>query len=173
MQFQMNEAWEVLSSTPEVVRALLAGKSDVWVHCRKTADSFSPLDVVAHLRHAERADWIPRVRILLEQGDRKAFDPFDRFAFQDLLEGQSVEEILDGFATMRRASLDALRELVVDRSQLKLTGVHPEFGRVTLENLLATWVVHDLGHIAQIVRGMAHEYHDAVGPWRAYTRILD
>jgi hypothetical protein len=113
------------------------------------------------------------VRIILEHRDTLAFEPFDRFAFQDLIAGKTVEELLDEFAELRRRSLRALEELGVGEEQFALPGRHPEFGSVTLGNLLATWVVHDLGHIAQVVKTMASEYRDAVGPWRASTTILD
>jgi len=173
MQFQMEQAVEVLSSTPNVLDALLRGKSAVWLECRKAAESFSPVDVVGHLIYAEMTDWIPRVRLILEHQDTRAFEPFDRFGFQHLIAGKSVEALLEQFAELRQESLQTLRELGVGEKELALPGRHPELGRVTLSNLLATWVVHDLGHISQIVKAMASEYKDAVGPWRAYVSILD
>jgi len=153
--------------------ALLRGKSAAWLNSRKTPESFSPLDVLGHLMHAEMTDWIPRVRMILEHRDSLAFDPFDRFAFQGLIAGKSVELLLIEFAALRRQSLQTLRELGVGDAQLALPGMHPELGAVTLGNLLATWVIHDLGHIAQVVKTMAGEYSEAVGPWRAYLSILD
>ena len=166
MQFKLDQGIEVLARTPAVLSALLRGKSEAWLNARKTADSFSPMD-------GEMTDWIQRVRIILEHRDTLAFEPFDRFAFQDLIAGKTVEELLDEFAELRRRSLRALEELGVGEEQFALPGRHPEFGSVTLGNLLATWVVHDLGHIAQVVKTMASEYRDAVGPWRASTTILD
>jgi hypothetical protein len=173
MQFHLEEGIEVLTQTPGVLGSLLRGKSAAWLHARKTPESFSPLDVLGHLMHGEMTDWIPRVRMILDHQDTRTFEPFDRFGFQSLIAGKSVDELLDGFAELRRWSLRALNELGVGEEQLALPGLHPEFGPVTLGNLLATWVVHDLGHIAQIVKTMAGEYRDAVGPWRAYTSILD
>jgi len=173
MQFQMDEAIEVLAQTPGVLDALLRGKSEAWLTCRKTPESFSPLDVLGHLMHGEMTDWIPRVQMILDSGTARAFDPFDRFAFQSLIAGKPVEELLNEFAELRRESLQALHKHRVGKRQLDLPGLHPELGPVTLGNLLAAWVVHDLGHIAQIVKTMAYEYRDAVGPWRAYTTILD
>lgn len=173
MQFRLSEATEVLTQTPSVLSALLRGKSPAWLNARKSPDSFSPLDVLGHLMHGEITDWIPRVRMILEHGDTQAFEPFDRFGFQSLIAGKSADALLDEFAELRRQSLAALRELDVREEQLALPGRHPELGAVTLGNLLATWVVHDLGHIAQIVKSMAGEYREAVGPWRAYTTILD
>ncbi|HEY1161163.1 MAG TPA: DinB family protein [Terracidiphilus sp.] len=173
MQFQLDEGIEVLAQTPGVMSALLRGKSAVWLNSRKTPESFSPLDVLGHLMHGEMTDWIPRVRMILEYGDAHAFEPFDRFGFRDSIAGKSVEELLDEFAELRRQSLQTLRDLGVGEEQFDLHGMHPELGPLTLSNLLATWVVHDLGHIAQVVKTMASEYRDAVGPWRASTTILD
>jgi hypothetical protein len=172
MEFRIGQAIEVLAQTPDVMTALLQGKSAKWLNARKTPESFSPLDVLGHLMHGEITDWIPRVRIILDHQDSKPFEPFDRFAFQALIAGKTAEELLIEFAELRRQSLEALRELGVGEAQLDLRGSHPELGQVTLRNLLATWVVHDLGHIAQIVKTMAGEYGDAVGPWRAYLSIL-
>ena len=172
MEFKLTEAMEVLGQTPAVLDALLRGKSSVWLNCRKTPESFSPLDVVAHLTHADKTNWIPRARLILNGGGSGAFEPFDRFAFQSLLTGRTVETLLDEFAESRRLSLHALHELGIDERHLEKTGIHPEFGAVTLSNLLATWVVHDFGHISQIVKTMANEYSEAVGGWRAYLTIL-
>src|ERR1700733_7509801 len=162
MQFRISEAVEVLERTPGVMDALLRGKSPAWLHCRKDPSSFSPLDVLGHLIHGEMTDWIPRIRIILECQDRRGFDPFDRFGFQFMIAGKTVEELLSEFAELRKRSLETLRELVVSEQQLGLSGLHPELGSVTMSNLLATWVVHDLGHIAQVVRVMSGEYGDAV-----------
>ena len=173
MQFHMEEGIEVLTQTPGVLGSLLRGKSAVWLNARKAPESFSPLDVLSHLMHGEMTDWIPRVRMILQHRDTRTFEPFDRFGFQSLIAGKTVDELLDEFAELRRGSLRALSELGVGEELLTLPGLHPEFGPVTLGNHLAAWVVHDLGHIAQIVKTMAGEYRDAVGPWRAYTTILD
>lgn len=134
---------------------------------------FSPIDVIGHLTHAEMTDWIPRVRVILSHKDKSAFEPFDRFAFQSLIAGKSVEQLLDKFADLRRKSIDTLAGLDIGEQALDLPGLHPELGPVTLRNLLATWVVHDLGHISQILKAMAGEYRDAVGPWRTYLTFLD
>ena len=173
MQFHVDEGIEVLTQTPAVLSALLRGKSAVWLNARKTPESFSPIDVLGHLMHGEMTDWMPRVHMILEHQDKRAFEPLDRFGFQSLIAGKSADELLDEFAEMRQQGLKTLRELGVTEEQLALPGLHPELGPVTLGNLLANWVVHDLSHIAQIVKAMAGEYRDAVGPWRAYTTILD
>ena len=173
MQFRVEQAIEVLTQTPDVLSALLRGKSAEWLNARKTPESFSPLDVLGHLMHGEMTDWIPRVRIILGHQESKPFNPFDRFAFQSLIAGKNVDELLGEFAELRRKSLESLRELGIGEAQLDLRGMHPELGPVTLRNLLTTWVLHDLGHIAQVVKTMAGEYRDEVGPWRAYLTILD
>jgi hypothetical protein len=173
MEFRIEEGIEVLVSTPAVLGALLRGKSAGWLKARKTAEAFSAMDVLGHLIHAELTDWMPRVRMILEHGDARAFEPFDRFGFRESIESKSAEELLDLFARLRGESLRALGERGVREADLALKGRHPELGPVTLGNLLATWVVHDLGHIAQIAKTMAGEYREAVGPWRVYTTILE
>jgi hypothetical protein len=173
MQFKLDQATEVLTQTPEVLSALLRGKSAMWLNCRTTPESFSPLDVIGHLIHADKTNWIPRAQLILGGHGSRLFEPFDRFAFQASLTGKTAETLLDEFAEARRLSLETLRNLEVGAQQLELAGTHPEFGSVTLSNLLATWVVHDLGHIAQVVKTMASAYRDAVGPWRAYLGILN
>jgi len=172
MQFQIDQALDVLTTTPGVLNAMLRGRSRAWLNCRKTPDAFSPADVVGHLSHGERTNWMPRAEAILKHQDSVAFDPFDRFAFRPLIENKSIEELLDEFASLREQSLVALNSLQLTDKQLALPGKHPDLGDVTLSNLLATWVVHDLGHISQIVKAMANEYREAVGPWFAYTTIL-
>ena len=173
MELNVDQAVEVLAQTPAVLHALLAGKSSRWLNARRTPESFSPIDVVGHLISGEQTDWIPRVRMILEHGEAKAFEPFDRFAFKPQIAGKSVGELLHQFAELREQSLATLRALSLDQRQLSLRGLHPDLGSVTLGNLLATWAVHDLGHIAQIVKAMASECREAVGPWSAYLSILD
>jgi hypothetical protein len=173
MQFDLRQATEMLAGTPGVLDALLRGKSAAWLHARKVPDGFSPVDVLGHLIHAENTDWIPRIRMILSYGDSRTFEPFDRFGFQELMKDKTVEELLDVFAASRRECLQAFSDLGVGDAELGLYGVHPELGRVTMRELLAAWVVHDLGHIAQIVKTMAGEYREAVGPWRPYLSILE
>jgi hypothetical protein len=172
LEFQIDHAVEVLSQTPDVFSALLRGKSDVWLHCRKTPDAFSPVDVIGHLMHGEITNWMPRVRMIVEGKSDTPFEPFDRFAFQPLIAAKPIGKLLAEFAKLRRESLRQLSDLRVGQRELELIGRHPEFGRITLSNLLATWTVHDLGHIAQVLKTMSNEYRDAVGPWRAYMSIL-
>jgi hypothetical protein len=173
MEFELRQATEVLATTPAVLDGLLRGKSPEWLNARRAADSFNAVDVLGHMIYGEMTDWTPRVHIILKTQDREAFEPFDRFGFRPLIAGKTVDELLDRFAVLRREGLAELRGLRLTKKQLELPGLHPELGPVTLKNLLASWVVHDLGHIAQIVKTMAGECRDAVGPWRAYTSILD
>jgi hypothetical protein len=172
MQFQLDQSIEVLAHTPSVLNALLRGKSEDWLHCRRSPDAFSPIDVLGHLMHADTTDWLPRARMILDGHADTPFAPFDRFDFQRLIAGKPIESLLDDFAALRSQNLQTLQSLNIAKTQLDLPGTHPEFGRVTLRNLLATWVVHDLGHIQQIVKTMSNEYREAVGPWETYLSIL-
>jgi hypothetical protein len=172
MHFQLAPSIEVLAQTPAVLDALLRGKSAGWLQCRPAPDAFSPIDVVGHLILADTTDWLPRIKIILAGQAHTPFEPFDRFAFQPIIAGKSIELLLEEFAALRQQNLQTLAHLNITVGQLDLPGTHPQFGPVTLRNLLATWVVHDLGHIQQIVRTMASEYREAVGPWQAYLSIL-
>ena len=172
MQFQLDQSIEILAHTPAVLDSLLRGKSEAWLHCRKSPEAFRPIDVIGHLMLADETDWLPRARMILEGHARTPFAPFDRFDFQRLIAGKSIDSLLEDFATLRSQSLQTLKSLNITEEQLDLPGTHPEFGPVTLRNLLATWVVHHLGHIQQIVKTMSNEYREAVGPWHAYLTIL-
>jgi DinB superfamily len=172
MEFRLNEAIESLAATPATVDALLRGRQDAWVECRKGPGTFSPRDILGHLIFGEMTDWIPRARQILEGRGSSPFEPFDRFGHQRLVEGRPLGDLLDRFAVLRRESIEALGAFALDEQKLKMPGTHPELGPVTLRPLLATWVVHDLGHIAQLMRVMANEYRDEVGPWRAFLTIL-
>jgi len=167
------DAIPILERTPRVLQAMLGGLPEAWLLADEGPDTFSPRDVVGHLIHGEETDWVPRVRIILEHGESVPFTPFDRFAFRTRSAGQSAAALLDRFAALRRASLDEVRGLRLDATALERTGTHPGLGRVTLGQLLAAWVVHDLGHLKQVSRTMARQYRDAVGPWREYLTILD
>jgi hypothetical protein len=173
MLFHLPEAIVVLERTPATLHALLAGLPHAWTMSNEGPDTFSPFDNLAHLIHGERADWIPRARIILDRGADRRFEPFDRFAHVRESEGKSVAELLDELARLREANLDTLRGWELTEEELALEGEHPAFGTVTLRQLLAAWVAHDLGHIAQTTRVMAKQYREAVGPWRAYLPVLD
>jgi hypothetical protein len=152
---------------------MLSGIPPAWTVANEGSDTWSPYDIVGHLIHGERTDWIPRAEIILAQGSNRRFTPFDRFAqFRDS-QGKSLEELLDEFARLRSENVRKLGDWRLTESQLALEGEHPELGAVTLRQLLASWVAHDLGHIAQIARVMAKQYREAIGPWRAYLTIMD
>ena len=173
MDFDLDDAAAVLERTPATFRALLGGLPDAWTRPTEGPDTFSAVDNLAHLVHGERTDWIPRARIILAQGDDRRFPPFDRFAHVHESAGKSLDELLDEFGELRAASLAELRSWELGERELTLEGEHPAFGPVTLRQLLATWVAHDLGHVAQTSRVMAKQYRDAVWPWRAYLSIMD
>jgi len=172
MAFDLDEGLAVLTRTPATLRALLAGLPAAWTSANEGPDTWSPRDVVGHLIHGEETDWIPRVLIILTQGESQPFEPFDRFAQARRFAGWSLEQLLDDFGAVRAAGLATLRGWHLTPEQLALRGRHPELGQVTLSQLLASWVVHDLGHIAQISRVMAKQYTAAVGPWKAYLPVL-
>ena len=173
MDFDLQDGLAVLERTPAVVRALLAGLPDVWTRQNEGPETWSPREVVGHLIEGERSDWIPRARIVLAQGPSTAFTPFDRVAHQRWMRSNdSIEDLVETFGRLRAENLTTLREWQLTPAQLELTGVHPEFGVVTLKQHLATWVAHDLGHLLQIARTMARQYRDAVGPWRKYLSAL-
>jgi hypothetical protein len=173
MEFKLDQALEVLTGTPAVLNALLRGRSEGWLTSRVSPESFSPIDVVGHLTLADRTNWIPRAELILSGDGTRTFEPFDRFAFQPLIEGKTADALLDEFAATRKQSLLTLRDLGIGFRELEMRGKHPEFGEVSLSQLLATWVVHDLGHTSQIVKAMSSAYRDAVGSWRAYLTILN
>jgi uncharacterized damage-inducible protein DinB len=172
MDFELNHAVEVLRRTPATLNVLLSHLPDEWVVSNEGADSWSPFDVMGHLIHAEEADWIPRAKIILEYGERRSFEPFDRFAMFEASRGKSLEELLARFERLRGESLRELEEMNLTPELLGRRGMHPELGVVTLSQLLSTWVVHDLGHVGQVVRVMAKQYGEAVGAWRAYLPVL-
>lgn len=171
--FDLQAGTAVLERTPVALREMLAGLPAQWILADEGPETWSPFVVVGHLVHGERTDWIPRARIILEQAANRRFEPFDRFAQFRESEGKSVAQLLDELSDLRRANLDTLRGWHLTEEKLALEGEHPEFGAVTLRQLLATWVAHDLGHIAQIARVMAKQYREAIGPWRAYLPIVD
>jgi hypothetical protein len=166
------EAIAILERTPATLDALLRGLPEGWTQAHEGGETWSPFDVVGHLIHGEQTDWLARMRIILEHGEARPFDKFDRLAQFTASQGRTLDALLDEFAAVRRANLDALRALHLGPADLEKTGTHPAFGRVTLGQLLATWVAHDLDHVVQVARVIARQYSDAVGPWRAYLRII-
>lgn len=172
MDFNLDDALAVLERTPATLSTLLSGLAPVWVRSTEGEGTWSAFDVLGHLIHGERTDWMPRARHILA-GDERPFDPFDRNAQFVESRGKEPDELLEAFARLRAENLAELRALRLSPTELERTGRHPELGTVTLRNLLATWVVHDLDHIWQISRIMAKVYSGEVGPWRAYVSILN
>lgn len=169
--FDLGEATALLARTPAVLDAWLRDLSPAWLRCDEGPDTWDAVGVVGHLVEGERSDWLPRVRHLLAHGEAAAFPPFDRFA-QQRRGDVPLGTLLDEFAVLRRTSLHELAELRLGPADLARRGRHPEFGVVTLAQHLATWVAHDLTHVTQIARVMARRYGEAVGPWRAYLRVV-
>jgi uncharacterized damage-inducible protein DinB len=172
MDYQHDEALALLRRTPATLAALLRDLPQAWATATEGPGTWSARDIVAHLLHGEAADWIPRARIILEHGTARPFDAFDRTAMFEQYQGDTLDELLAAFAQARATSLAALDELGITPERLALQGTHPEFGSVTLGQLLATWVAHDLNHIGQVVEVLARQYAEAVGPWRRYLAIL-
>lgn len=172
MTFEIEKSIEVLQRTPGALQAWLGGLSDGWVLSNYGEATFSPFDVVGHLIHAERANWMTRAQIIVEHGEAKAFPVFDRYAMYEASKGKSMAELLSTFTALRARNLDDLRALNLTSERLNLRGTHPDLGAVTLRQLIAAWVVHDLGHLHQIAKAMAFQYRDEVGPWRNFLTIL-
>ncbi|HUR97273.1 MAG TPA: DinB family protein [Pyrinomonadaceae bacterium] len=185
MNFDILRSVEVLSATPAALRVLLGDLSEEWVSRTTIAEStagnaqpavenapWQPFDIVGHLLHGELTDWIPRARIILASDGDRTFVPFDRFAQFETSEGKSLAQLLGEFERLRAENIEVLRSWNLTIEQLDLEGIHPELGRVTLKQLLATWVVHDLNHIAQIATALARRYDAEVGPWKEYLSIL-
>lgn len=172
MSFDLSETLDLLGRTPTVLGALLRGTSASWHASNEGPDTWSAYDVVGHLIHGEETDWVPRARLILEHGESQPFEPFDRFAQRNRFAGSSLADLLDRFTGLRQANLETVRSWSLTETELGLPGRHPELGRVTLRELLATWAVHDLNHLAQISRVMAKVYAGEVGAWRAYLSVL-
>ncbi len=168
----MEEGVAILARTPAALDALLRGLPDGWIAADEGDATWSPFDVVGHLIHGERTDWLPRAKIIVTHGETRAFDTFDRFAQFAVSEGRTLASLLDEFAGLRHDNLRVLASLRLTEADLDRRGRHPELGIVTLRQLLATWVAHDLDHVVQISRVLARQYSDEVGPWRAYLRVI-
>lgn len=173
MEFELDKAKEVLQRTPATLNALLNDLPNDWVLANEGPETFSPYDVIGHLIEGEENDWIPRARIILEQGEARPFDKFDRFAMYEKSRGKSLSELLKQFERLRGESLRQLDKMNLTPELLQKQGSHPALGVVTLSQLLSAWVVHDLGHIRQIVRVMAKQYREAIGPWTTYLTIVN
>lgn len=172
MTFDCDQSIEVLARTPAALSSMLGGLADSWVRSNEGPDTFSPFDVVGHLIDGEETDWMPRARIILARGESVRFEPYDRFRHRARNVERTLQSLLDEFATLRAENLEVLRSWRLTAHELDLPGEHPGLGAVTLRQLLAAWVVHDLGHIAQTVRVMAKQYRDEVGPWVPFLPVL-
>ncbi|HXY69394.1 MAG TPA: DinB family protein [Gemmatimonadales bacterium] len=172
MSFDLSASMDVLGRTPATVRAMLGGLGEAWIRGTEGPDTFSPFDVVGHLIDGEETDWLARARIILAEGPDPRFEPYDRFRHRARNAGRTLASLLDEFAGLRAANLSQIRSWDLGSRALDLPGMHPALGRVTLRQLLAAWVVHDLGHVAQIARVMAKQYREEVGPWVAFLPVL-
>ncbi len=172
MQFNLDKSIEILEKTPTILESYVLGLSDDWLRNNEGQDTWSPYDIIGHLIIGEKTDWMVRIKIILNTSENKSFKPFDRFAQQQEDQNKPIKDLLINFRELRLRNLEELKSLKITQNDLKLTGIHPEFGKVTLEQLLSTWTVHDLGHIGQISRVMAKQYKDSVGPWVNYLGIL-
>ncbi|HZR26267.1 MAG TPA: DinB family protein [Vicinamibacterales bacterium] len=172
MTFDLAHGIAVLERTPATLTAMLSGLPDEWIRNNEGPDTWSPFDIVGHLIDGEMTDWMTRLRVIVDQGANRTFEPFDRFRHKERNKDRTLSELLVEFRDLREKNLRDLRALRLTPDHLRLTGEHPSFGTVTLEQLLATWVVHDLNHIAQISRVMAKQYKQEVGPWHEYLPLL-
>jgi uncharacterized damage-inducible protein DinB len=173
MEFKLDHAREILARTPVTLKSWLSDLPDEWIFANEGPDTWSAFDVLGHLIHGEHTDWIPRARIILEHGESRPFEPFDRFAMFDHSKGKTLSDLLNEFAALRSESLQELDAMNLTPEMLLKRGMHPELGSVSLSQLLSTWVVHDVSHLGQIARVLSKQYCDAVGPWQAYLPILN
>jgi len=172
MEQFLHQATSLLTRTPATLNALLRDLPEWWTLRNEGENTFTPFDVVGHLLHGDRTDWIPRVKMILQHGESRPFEPFDRRGYERDLLGKSLPQLLDEFASVRGENLRELDSLHLQPTDLGRRGRHPAFGPVTLSQLLATWTTHDLTHLHQLSRVMAHQYRNAVGPWSAYLGVL-
>ncbi len=172
MKFELQRSIEVLSRTPSLLESMLSGLSEEWLKNNEGENTWSPYDIVGHLIHGEKTDWIIRTNIILSNSENKKFEPFDRFAQIYSDQKRAINALLKEFRELREHNLITLKALHIQEQDLYKKGIHPELGEVRLKELLSSWVIHDLGHISQISRVMAKQYKDEVGPWTAYLGIL-
>ena len=172
MKYTLERSYQILERTPSVLKTLLTGLDNGWIMNNEGPDTFSPYDVIGHLIHGEKTDWTARTKIILEVGLSKPFVPWDRFAQYEESKGKTLEQLLEDFEKVRVKNVIWFRSLKLSETDLDKKGKHPKLGEVTLRNLLATWVVHDLTHIAQVTRVMAKQYKEEMGPWPEFFRIL-
>ena len=172
MTFEINKAIEILERTPPTIATLLKGISQEWLMNNEGENTWSPYEIVGHLIHGEKTDWIPRAKIILSDSENKTFESFDRFAQRRENQEKTIEELLQEFKELRNKNLSELASLQISDRHLREKGIHPELGEVNLQQLLSSWVVHDLGHISQMTRVMAKQYKEEVGVWKEYLGVL-
>lgn len=173
MQYDLNKSCEILERTPAVLKTQLQELHHDWIMNNEGPETFSPYDVVGHLIHGEKTDWPDRIKMILENDTPQPFVPYDRFAMFDESKGKTLTQLLDEFETIRLKNIKWFRSLTLSEADLDKKGIHPKFGEVTLRQLLSTWVIHDLTHIAQITRVMAKQYKEEMGPWIDFFRIMN
>lgn len=171
-EYSLEKSWQILDRTPAVLRSLLTGLHDDWTKHNEGAETFSPYDVVGHLIHSEKTNWPDRVKMIQEQGTATTFEPFDRFAMYKDSIGKSLDQLLNEFESLRKANMQWVKSLNLADKDLDKKGTHPQFGEVTLRQLLSAMVVHDLSHISQVLRVMSKQYKEEVGPWAEFFRLL-
>ncbi|WP_127019912.1 DinB family protein [Flagellimonas beolgyonensis] len=172
MIFELDRSKEILERTPNVLDTLLTGLSKEWTENNEGKNTWSPYDIVGHLIFGEKTDWIVRIKTILKNSENKLFEPFDRFAQRNEDQNRPISDLINEFKLLREKNLNELESLNISQKDYERIGIHPEFGNVTLKQLISTWAVHDLGHIAQITRVMAKQYTKEVGPWINYLGIL-
>jgi hypothetical protein len=173
MKYSIDKALEILERTPKVLKSYLEKLSDEWIFCNEGDETWSAFDIVGHLIHGEKTDWTPRLKIVLSDSEQKTFEPYNRFAQFEESKGKTLSQMLSEFSELRTDNLNYLKSISITEDDFNKNGIHPQLGEVSLKNLLATWVTHDLGHIAQISRVMAKQYKEEVGPWIDYISILN
>ena len=172
MDYNVQKSLQILRRTPKTLKALLIGLSSDWTSQNEGPNTWSPFDVVGHLIHGEKTDWIPRAKIILGNKKDKTFETFDLTAqFNDSM-GKTMKELLEDFEKLRNKNIEILKGMKLTEKDLNKTGIHPELGEVSLKQMLATWTAHDMAHIYQISRVMARQYEDAVGPWKGLIKVL-
>ena len=172
MNYTIAESIQILSSTPSVLKTWLGDLSESWTQSNEGPETWSPFDVLGHLIHGDKTDWIPRLQIILSDDEDKNFTPFDRFAQEKESVGKSMTDLLTEFESLRKNNIESLSSLALNEDDLLKTGIHPEFGEVNAKQLLSTWTIHDLAHIYQIARVMGNQYADEAGPWKNYIRMI-
>jgi hypothetical protein len=172
MKFEIDKSIQILERTPQVIDSLLKGLDEEWIINNEGGETWSPYIVTAHLVYAEKTNWIPRVKAIVDEHSDKKFPPFNRLGQVEDSKGKSLDDLIASFKDLRKQNIAALKNILSDEKLLDLTGIHPELGEVTLRQLISTWVVHDLAHLSQITRVMAKQYKEAIGPWAAYISVV-